>query len=334
MSLVELMVAVAITGIILAMVVSFYTNQYHSYFRGKEIKKIQETNLDGAELLRRELSGAGWSVTPGMSFYLQDGGAAGSDVLWVSDSSVISSTDFTSLQYMIPNGAYPGSGVCAGGAVVSSAGPNTATVTPVIPLPNDFLSASPGNLPFYIIADTPANNVKAAQVTTAVAATGGLTLNGADPRIQAGGQGNLAGAGYVAPAVMYYIANSQLMRWDRFSGGAALPVANNVVDLQVEYWDTNANKYGGAGCAGVGVGNGKCFESPFDPTTINMIHLQLVTRSEDRVGGSVNSAEYCRPASLNHLADPTGSPNCGYLYRSYDIWVQPKNTQNGNNFLQ
>ncbi len=316
MTLVELMVSIAVTMVVMTMVISFFVNQYQSYFKGKEIKKIQTTNLDGAELLRREISGAGWAVTPAMAFYILDGGA-NSDTIWVSDSSVINpnSLDTTSgLGAMLLN-------PCAGGEQVTSPGTITTNV-PAASVPAANVFPDPTQYNYYIIGDSTNGPNTNGPFVSQINAVNPITLTSSI---------NVTGSTCVAPAIQYYVdsTTNQLMRWDRNSAGAQA-VANNVVDMQVDYTDTSGYSYGLAGCAGSGNGaNGFCFMNPFVPTTIAMVHVTLVTRSDDQLMGGALSAstQYCRPPAGNRTGDAGGSASCGYLYRSYEIWAQPKNTQ-------
>ena len=91
MTLVELMIAVGITMVIMAMSIRFFQGQFSSYYSGKETKKIQETDCDVGELLRRDLVGAGYGVTQQMAFYIVDGGTTGSDAIYISDPTAVSS---------------------------------------------------------------------------------------------------------------------------------------------------------------------------------------------------------------------------------------------------
>jgi len=92
-----------------------------------------------------------------------------------------------------------------------------------------------------------------------------------------------------------------------------------VIDLQVAYKDTGGTWYGEQGCSGAG-----CAMSAFNPASISLIRVTLVTRSEDKAG----TPQYCRPAAEDRSGDALGSASCGYIYRKSTFTVQPRNILN------
>ncbi len=307
MTLVELMVALSIVGVIMALSVSFFYAQFESYYSGKENKKVQITNLDVTELLRSELAEAGWSVSGDMAFAFVDGGSGGSDAIFINDTSIIDPA--TDLGLLITDS-------CAGGAAIAATGTDNQvalTSTSAAAVINNFVDTS-NSTQGYIITNSTTLSTKTAQITAYDSGNSTIDLASAV-------DGSTA-----APAVYYYVANNMLMRWDRTSAGAQ-PVASNIVDLQVTYQDTDGYWYGAAGCNNSGTGaNGFCSRNPFAPSSIQLVTVTLTTRSDNKTGGSGSDSRYCRPAVNNRNADATGSADCGYIYRSFTITVRPRNT--------
>ena len=74
MTLVELMVAVGVTTIIMALSTLIFMSQYKSY-RTSHATKTTETDIQKAvEYVRDDVTLAGWAVKPQMAFYFVDGG--------------------------------------------------------------------------------------------------------------------------------------------------------------------------------------------------------------------------------------------------------------------
>jgi Tfp pilus assembly protein PilW len=322
MTLVELMVAVGITMVIMALSIKFFQGQFASYYSGKETKKIQETNGDIGELLRRDLAAAGYGVTPQMAFYILDGGSGGSDTIYINDVSAVPQptgqpTEMSLVASPCPAGDQFTS--ASNQMTLANYASNTSLYQGMF-YSNDF---TPADFP-WVISDVTLSNaadVKVAKITSAPGPTGAIALNA-----------TLTGTN-VAPAIAYYVSGNNLMRLDRSSGGPQI-VAENVVDLQVAYQALNtstsnpltqSNWYGAAGCSGTGDQvSGKCSRVPLDLTLTLALRVTIVTRSEDK-SGQLNSLQYCRPAVENRAGDPLGSASCGYIYRTYQFTVQPRN---------
>jgi Tfp pilus assembly protein PilW len=311
MTIVELMVAVGITMVIMALSVKFFQGQFKSYYGGKETKKIQESNCDVGELLRRDLAGAGYGVYPQMAFYFADGGTLGSDQIWVSDSSGVGDMSLVSSP-------------CPAGVQYTTSGAQMTIPTDTSTLAKFYnpLDTDATHYP-WVISDVTSTSAqkKVARITGQPTGGGSVSLTN---NLTVGSNS------YVAPAVSYYLSGiygTDLVRFDRNSGGEQV-IARNVVDLQVAYQVTPPNWLGVAGCSGAG----SCYMSTFDPRLISLIRVSVVTRSEDK-SGTPSSLQYCRPAVENRLGDALGSASCGYIYRTYTFTVKPRNAQDPNTIL-
>lgn len=316
MTLVELMVAVAVTGLVMALSLGIFTGQIRSFKKGQETKEIQETNNECLDFLKRELAQAGWSVKPESAFYFIDGGNSAADEIVINDTTLISldSQNGTGIRLMTEGNGWGG---CA--EIVGGSGTQSVTVSRV-DINEDDTDDFKAGATHYVISDL-------TSLVPGVNKVARITSSAANPLVL---DRNLGGS-YVAPAVYYFLDTGQILkRSDRSSGGAQ-PFAANVVDLQVAYRDRDGNWYGVSGCSGVGVGPGGgnpyCSMSPFDPYPINLIRVTLVTRSADPVGVQ-NDLNYCRPAVENRTSATIGSSECGFVYRNYTVTIRPRNTNN------
>ena len=316
MSLVELMIAIAVTGVVMTLSLAIFTDQTRNFKKGQETKEIQETNTECLDFLKRELAQAGWSVKPEMAFYFNDGGDSGSDNITINDTTLIDLDSQNGTRLMTEGTGWGG---CAKFSI-SAAGQITVS-GPDFDINED--GKDDYNVNSFVISDGEGNKV-ARIIDKKPPST--LELNG-----------DLDGE-YVAPAVYYCASTCDvggqslpcLRRSDRSSGGKQ-PFAANVVDLQAAYRDRAGNWYGVSGCSGAGVGpNGSisyCSMSPLDPNVINLVRITMITRSTDPVGER-NSARYCRPAAENRSGAALNSNECGFVYRSYTITIRPRHTAN------
>ncbi len=317
MSLVELMVAIAITGVVMTLSLAIFTGQTRSFKRGQETKEIQETSNLYLDFLKRDLAQAGWSVRPEMAFYFKDGGNSTADEIYVNDTTLIDldSQNGTGIRLMTEGNGW-------GGCAEITSGSGTASVTVSrLDINEDDTYDFKANVTHYVISDL-------TSLVPGVNKVARITSSAANPLVL---DRNLGGS-YVAPAVYYFVDGTShiLRRSDRSSGGAQ-PFAVNVVDLQVAYRDMSGNWYGVSGCAGTGVGPGSgspyCSMDPFDPYPINLIRLTLVTRTPNPVGVH-NELKYCRPAAENRSGASLNSNECSFVYRSYTVTIRPRNTAN------
>jgi prepilin-type N-terminal cleavage/methylation domain-containing protein len=321
MTLVEMMVAIAVTGLVMALSVGIFSAQVRSYSRGREVKEIQEINQESVEILRRDVAQAGWSVMPTMGFFAEDGGDNGSDKLYINDTSVITfdsrfDTNELGLLVSVNTTDCPG---CA--SVVGT--PSTSVKLSKLDIDNDSVDDFKAGGQ-YVIADSETNKV--AKVLSVTPGTNSLTLDK-----------SISGK-YLAPAITYCLDDGTdasgchasgskwvLKRSDRGTGGTFQPLASNVVDFQVAYQDNEGYWYGLAGCKNTGKSaNTYCARNPFDPSAITLIRLSLVTKTADAVGDGTNNPKSCRPAVENHLAG-TDTSDCGFVYRTYTTTILPRN---------
>jgi len=327
MTLVELMVAVAVTGVVMTLSLSIFFGQFKSYKRGQATKAIQETSNGCLDLLKRDLAQAGWSVKPEMSFFFQDGGASGSDQIYLNDTTLIDLIyDNNDTRYARKRTLMTQGNGCGGCAEIK-AGSGTANVTvSSVQFSTQFSTGLVGcstnqldidcdinaesdfkpSLTHYVISDLTGAGNKIAKI---------LTITGNQLNLD-----RTASGSFLAPAVYYFVDATQnppvLKRSDRSSGGAQ-PFAANVVDLQVAYQDKSGTWYCSSASA-------PCPMNPFDPRNITLIRVTLVTRSSDPIG-VLNNPKYCQPTSVENRT-VAANTNCGYVYRTYSITVQPRNT--------
>jgi|GEM_PF-922897 len=352
MTLVELMVAVTVTVVVMTLSISVFTAQYKSYRIRQSTSGIEETAPVVLDLLKSDLMAAGWSVTQEMAFYIKDGGAGGSDEIFINDYSLME------LEVCREKAALT--------AVVNDCAGCVTIIQPTTPLVvtdtdvdgdgcDDFVVNV--NFPQYVISDSSQTRI-AKVVGTTPGPNGTLTLDQNPP---------FSGGEHIAPAIHYSCAQSggiwQLLRSYRRPNtpngvcypaplpqlclpvpplpplplvpspccprnnvaAGELPMAENIVDLQVAYRDDAGTWWGAPGCvAGVG-----CEQNPFKPETINLIRITLLAR--DTSSGAVrditriNDPNYCRPAGENRVAAALGSAECGYSYRRYTAVIYPRN---------
>ncbi|HBD08968.1 MAG TPA: hypothetical protein DCZ69_11970 [Syntrophobacteraceae bacterium] len=328
LTLVELMVAIGVTTIVMALSTLIFMAQFKSY-RSSTAVKTAETDVQKAnELVRDDVMLAGWSVKPQMAFYFVDGGNS-SDQIYVNDISLIDSGNTTQMDLLVDSGPMK----CGGcrryqGSMVDSTdngGSRDINGDGTIDL---------DRTPVLVWADD-GNQTRVGFTASAPTASSGGTHNA-----------SVSGENWATPAIQYTVGGNStvgisLRRRDRSTSGHQ-PIAENVVDLQVVYGGNSTNFLGGcnatscppptstytpahgfasAGCTGSGVGNSKyCQMYPFDASRINWVNLYVVTRSAERVR-PVGDPGSCRPAVANRSAG--NSTTCGYEYRVYVTQIRP-----------
>lgn len=336
MTLVELMVALAVTALVVAVVSGVFSSQHRNYVRDRSEKEVIQDTVEVLRVLQRDLLQAGWAVKPNMAFLIRDGGSNAPDQIFLNDVDLIDPV--INADRMIE------ASECPGCLRVSSISPSTVTLEDlwqrspyseeVIDINEDGeVDFSPDKgTDFFVISDATDLDKKTAWVVSVSNTT--LTLGGSFT-------GTL-----VAPAILYCVDTGSachppgaqetfvLRRSDRRTKGALLPVADNVVDLQVAYLvdeDDNSTHnvkeqywYGEAGCAARGVGDGFCERSPFDPSRIRLIRLSIVLRSPTK-DKDLPAGTSCRPAVENRSAGTTAA-ECGYRYKVHTVLIHPRNT--------
>ncbi|ROR01937.1 hypothetical protein [Desulfosoma caldarium] len=324
MTLVELMVALAVTALVLAAVTGVFSSQHRNYVRDRSEKEVMQDAIDVLRVLQRDLMEAGWAADPNMAFLIRDGGASSPDEIFLNDVDLIDP--------LIHADRLVEASPCPGCLKVSSiTGTKVELEDPWQPSSyaqevmdingdNETDFSSDNGTDFFIISDATGLDNKTASVDNVTDTT--LTL-----------ASSLKGT-LVTPAIYYCVDSGTachpsgaketfvLRRSDRRSKGALLPIAENVVDLQVAYQDDDGHWYGEAGCSDEGVGANLCERSPFEPRRIRLIRLSVVLRSPTK---DKNLAGSCRPAVENRAAG-TAPEECGYRYTVHTVLIHPRNT--------
>lgn len=327
MTLVELLVALAVTALVMAAAVGVFSSQHRNYVRNRSEKEVIQDTANVVRVLQRDLLEAGWAVDRKMAFLVKDGGSGSPDRIILNDVDLIDPVRHA--DRLLEAAA------CPGCLAISSVTWSTVIVTDPwdsSPYAEDVMDINGDNETdffdngtyFFVITDAQGLDNKTASVES-VSGTS-LTVSG-----------SLAGT-LIAPAIYYCVdtgvsachpAGSQetfvLRRSDRRTEGQLLPVADNVVDLQVAYQDEAGYWYGEAGCSGKGVGASKCERSPFDPSRIRLIRLSVVLRSPTKDKDRLTDPSFCRPTVENRSAG-TGADECGYYYKVHTLVIHPRNT--------
>ena len=294
MTLVELMVAIAITGVVMTLSISLFIGQYDSYRRSQGARTTQTDSQFAVEMLKEEISLAGWGVYSKMAMYIEDGGTTSTDRIYLNDITVLDPTVVSNLQKMVDS-------ACAACTTMSAGSNSTSYVT-----------LSNGTSAFSSI--TPVLYWSGSGLAT-TRTTG--SSNGFSATI----------TGQVTPAIEYCAdgGNSTrctpadttelqtLRKFSHSTGRQMLAVASNVADLQVTYSD-GTTEY----CTGTTT----CPMSPFDASKIAWVKIRVVTRSRDRTHPT-SDVSSCRPAVANRLAGTNATKDCGYDYRVYTTTIGP-----------
>jgi len=296
-SIVELMVALVITMLAVAAISTPFTAQYAGYNRQSEVQRLQETAQSSLLMVQRDLMMAGYGVDKRLAFHVEDGGTGRPDRLVMNDGTFIDETELL-------QGIY-------GQAPIVTSAEVTLTLDSLNLDPNEFA----GGAWQYVITDSDDGSQKSARIlldddTTTTTLT--LTLDRA-----------VAGSA-AAPAIYYCVdqdgTNTRcgptddgltqvLRRSDRLSRDLQA-LAGGIVDFQIAYRDTGSTWY----CDGIG----SCPAAPFDPQTIDLLRVTLVTGSKamrDQVKGIPVQAENGAAWSDN-----------SHVYRAYTTLIRPRNT--------
>lgn len=313
LTLVELMVAVAITAVVMTISIGIFVNQYKSYRSGHAVKSAQSDNQKAIDMVREDISLAGWSVRPELAFYIEDGGANAPDDIYVNDPSLIpvdlgnSTKTYRTTQRLVHMvdrdcaacGRYTDQ-TLQSALDIDENGQNDLKDIPVVIVWNDSTS----------------------QATVDSTNSSGNLVTPASGRI------------WATPAIRYCVDNGDvannctpsdpsetmvLRKHSRRTGGRQA-MAEDVVDLQVVYQDDGNNTYGDSGCSTTG----QCQMASFNPSKIKWLDVSIVTRSRDKVR-STQDAGSCRPAVGNRQGASYGSDECGYEYRTYTTRITPFN---------
>jgi prepilin-type N-terminal cleavage/methylation domain-containing protein len=230
MTLVELMVCIAITGVVMTISLSFFFTHYKSQHSRRQVNEVQETMPAVLEMLKRDLLQAGWSVPSSLAFYFEDGGTDGSDRIFVSDSSIIDLTDGAG---RFANNDQPGCGRIMD---------NENRLAPISDLEGDQLDLDQdGKVDFakgefhYVLTNNADSNLRVVRINDDPE---GSQLKLVDMDDQTA---SLDKDDQVTPAIAYWVDQVDgrrcLLRSDRNSTDSVenLIVAEDVVDLQLQY---------------------------------------------------------------------------------------------------
>lgn len=302
MTLVELMVAIAITGVIMTISISVFLAQFNSYNRSQGAKATQMDSQVPIEMLKEDLSLAGWGVLPKMAFLIEDGGSAGTDRIYVNDVSVLSPTNLSSLEAMVDTD-------CAACAHKDATTGTTVYVNGTMAV-NAFATEGPA------LWWTGSNYVRSL-------------------RCKGGGEfNNSTLSGMVTPAVEYCADGGNnthcptntaptvgktwaLWKYTRSTSGQMVALSDDVADVQVSYRTRSGTGY----CNGNGTT--ACPMPAFNASSVQWVTLAVVTRSRDKTRPETDPSS-CRPAVFNHAGAASGdATQCGYEYRTYMTTVGP-----------
>jgi len=207
----ELMIAVVLMGIVTSQVLLAFTNQHDSYAEQERVVEVQQETRLLMDLILADLRMAGFMVPKKNAIASVDGGPAGSDVICMSDPSIVDEARLDSA-----TSRYEGAsliGALAGGSSTVSLVPSTVDID------------DDGTVDFadgrgILISD--GTNVHCALVTNV--AGGSVTFDNATPMgITFPTSGTRA-----VPALVYQLAGTQLTR-----NGTV--VATQVEDVQVQF---------------------------------------------------------------------------------------------------
>jgi prepilin-type N-terminal cleavage/methylation domain-containing protein len=292
-TLVELMVGVFILSVVTIQMMSMLDSQHEAYVEQEDTVEAQEDIRLVASFMLSDLRMAGYMVPRIAGISSRDGGAGGSDVVCVSDSSVINDTILLTAN-----------GHSDRASVTADVGGNDNTVTVVA---GELDIDEDGDTDFIvgrgiIIADGAASHCAAITIVN----VGGNTLTFA-PATPAGFTAPAAGV-RVVPARIYSLGGNGLRR-------DTSTLSTLVEDIQVEFGvDSNDN----------GQLDGGEFPihdlSGFDPALIRSVRLSLISRTPTADSTQLGPG---RPAAANRTAGAVD----GFRRRTVIATAYPRNLQ-------
>lgn len=311
LTLVELLVAVAITAVVMTLSIGIFISQYRSYRSGHSMKTALADNQKAISMIKEDLALAGWSVRPELAFFIVDGNATGPDEIYVNDAGFLeidmhNATKTTDRLIRMVDSDCAACARYSGTSLMDSGDINGDGN-------NDFK-----NVPVIVWEDSSGRSF--ARNTDG---SGSL-----DSAVAAGSK--------VTPAVRYcldlgsaltpncHVASADpssgllvLRKQSIDTGGDRQPMAEDVVDIQVVYQDDGNNTYGNSGCS-------TCQMASFDSSKIRRLDLSVVTRSRERTR-PIDDRNSCRPANGNRSGATPGSDECGYEYHVFTTTITPYN---------
>ena len=294
-TLVELMIALAIFGIVIAQAFAVFGAQHVTYTATERSIEVQQDSRLIADAILGDVRMAGYMVPREAGIASVDGGTGGTDAICVSDSDpdVIKDSEVAGALERFAGASL---------AVNLGAGANTASLT------NSSLDVDgDGNDDFAVgrgIIFADGDNSHCA-VIDSISASGANSTFQFTPATPAGF--SIASAdGRITPAVFYAVVGTDLER-------NGLRLANGVEDLQLEYGvDSNGDGQLTGAEVGVDVLDG------LDPGDVVSLTLSVITRG-DREEEDLQTAG--RPAAANRNAGAAD----GFRRRRVTATVVPRN---------
>ncbi len=310
-SLVEMLVAVAILGVLSAQMFSVFSSQRRVYLANQRVLDVQEDTRVVLDLITFDARMAGFMIPKIAGVSSGDGGVNASDRFCVSDSAY----------YDFPNAAGTSESLDDAvrhldAALVTLAAFNQVDVTSmnvdVDNAPVDF-GAGRG----IIVSD--GVNTHCARVLT-VTPPNQITL--APGHEIPGGFFAIAAQVRAVPALIYEV-NEPTLTLTRNS----LTLATGVEDLQVEFWvDNSTNPANGLIDNAIEFPvhdlNNQGGVNPMDTSQIRRIRVTVITRTNQTDGGATQeNMSRQRPASANRVA---GNPDA-FRRRRFTTSILPRN---------
>ncbi len=290
-TLIEVMVALAILGIVVAQALAIFGAQKRTYARTERAIQVQQDVRLVADAILADMRMAGYMVPRQAGITSVDGGAAGSDVLCLSDPEKIADSEADTAAMRFEKAEL---------SIAMLGATDSATLDP-----SDLDIDGDGNDDFtdgegLIIVDDDSSHC--GRIT---GITGGSNNVFAFVPDTPGGFNASTSLTRVVPAVVYWLNGTDLMR-------NGLRVATDIEDLQIEYGlDDN--------------GDGLLAEAEYeddlngeDPLDLLAVRLSIIARADmedDTLKGPG------RPAAANRLA----GANDGFLRRRVTTVVMPRN---------
>jgi prepilin-type N-terminal cleavage/methylation domain-containing protein len=291
-TLVELMIAVAIFGIVIAQAFAVFGAQHVTYSATERTIEVQQDSRLLADAILGDIRMAGYMVPRAAGIGSIDGGTSGPDAICISDPSVIQDSEVASALQRFAGASVSATLLTGSSATLSNSsldidGDGTA----------DF---APGR--GIIFADS--NNSHCAVIDT-ISPSGATSVFSFTPPTAAGFSVSTT-SGSVAPAIYYELNGTDLTR-------NGLRLANGIEDLQIEF-----------GVDGNGDGQLTGAEFPvhdldgLDPNDIISVQLSVITRG-DREEDNLQTPG--RPAAANRAAGTAD----GFRRRRITATVVPRN---------
>jgi prepilin-type N-terminal cleavage/methylation domain-containing protein len=292
-TLVELLIALAVLGILTAQLFVVFNTQKRVYVTNERVLDVQEDARLVMDLLVNETRMAGYMVPQVAGISSRDGGATAADALCVSDPSALDET-----VVRVATGRFTRA------RILTFVGNGTVTLASLADLDVD----ANGSTDFavdqgIVIAD--GNRSHCATITDVDAVSGQIQF---DPDMANSGLFNV-GNTRVAPAVIYEVGGGGLTR-------NGMLMSSEVEDLQVEYGvDVDADDLMEPNVSA---------EWPLDDldlvdsSRVRAVRLTVVTRT------SQNDAEYTGPG-LPASANRNAGASDGFRRRRFTASVLPRN---------